>query len=61
MPKSNSGYWTAKFARNVERDKQVRSQLKDQGWRVLEIWECEARDAAKLSRRLARFFRLASS
>lgn len=59
-PKSNVEYWMAKFARNIERDREVRKALKSRGWRVLEIWECETRDASRLARRLARFFRLSA-
>jgi len=32
-------YWVLKIARNMERDKQQRQQLAEQGWSVLVIWE----------------------
>ena len=38
-PKNNVEYWEAKFARNVERDKQTREALEAAGWRVVVIWE----------------------
>lgn len=57
-PKSNVEYWTAKFARNVERDRKVRAILQASGWRCLVIWECETADLNKLERRIARFFGL---
>lgn len=41
MPDSNQEYWTAKFSRNVERDRREQEKLKVLGWRVLIIWECE--------------------
>ncbi len=41
MPKSNMEYWTAKFARNVVRDKKEHAALKTAGWHV--IWECEVK------------------
>ncbi len=41
VPKSNTEFWLAKFARNVERDAIVSQKLQDQGWRVFVIWECE--------------------
>lgn len=39
VPRANSSYWAPKLARNVERDKRVKSALEDEGWRVLRIWE----------------------
>ena len=40
-PKSNVQSWENKFSSNVERDNRVTSELKNLGWRVLVIWECE--------------------
>ena len=39
-PKSKISFWTEKFNRNIERDKTVRQQLKEQGIKTLIIWEC---------------------
>ena len=41
FPKSNVGFWTNKFTKNVERDKLKNQELKKLGWTVLAIWECE--------------------
>ena len=54
-PKSNTGYWNGKLARNVARDKKNRQLLEEAGWRVLVIWECETRDIAALRRRISAF------
>jgi DNA mismatch endonuclease (patch repair protein) len=43
-PKTNQGFWLAKFVRNVERDAQASSALKKRGYRVAVIWECHARN-----------------
>lgn len=40
-PSSNEEYWRPKISRNVERDLKVQSQLKELGWNVLVIWECQ--------------------
>lgn len=56
-PKSNTGYWSAKLARNVERDAAHIAALIAMGWRVLVIWECETANAEDLERRLRRFLR----
>lgn len=54
-PKSNTGYWTPKLLRNVARDRDHRAALRKQGWHVLVVWECEAKDLARLSAKLAKF------
>ena len=41
LPKSNVGYWSEKFERNVERDRRKESALLGQGWGVHTIWECQ--------------------
>lgn len=40
-PASNEVYWKKKILRNVERDAINIKELKELGWRVLIIWECE--------------------
>ena len=40
-PKKNVEYWTAKFERNVERDRENIAALEADGWRVHVVWECE--------------------
>lgn len=52
-PKSRIAFWTEKFAANVARDARHEAALRELGWRVLVIWECETRDAGTVERRLA--------
>ncbi len=40
-PSSNEDYWKPKILRNVERDITTHSELANQGWRVLVVWECQ--------------------
>lgn len=40
QPKTNRPYWSAKIARNVERDRTSRQRLEGDGWTVVTIWEC---------------------
>ena len=40
-PSSNEEYWRLKISRNVERDMQVQLLLREQGWNVIVIWECQ--------------------
>lgn len=45
-PVSNSEYWQAKLARNVERDRETAHALKTAGWTVVRVWEHERPDEA---------------
>ena len=43
-PKTNTDFWTAKLARNQERDQEVWRQLEAKGWNVIIVWECELKN-----------------
>ena len=55
MPKSNTLYWRPKLARNVARDSRNRNKLKELGWDVLVVWDCETRDLKTLTIQLLKF------
>ena len=55
-PKSNAGFWSAKLAANRDRDARNARDLAQLGWRVAVIWECETRNAERLSEALDRLF-----
>jgi len=40
-PKSNIEFWEEKITRNVNRDNDNYRMLKEMGWNVLIVWECE--------------------
>jgi len=40
IPKSRTDFWMNKFARNIERDTKVRTELLKNNVRCLIIWEC---------------------
>ncbi|MFF0017095.1 very short patch repair endonuclease [Streptomyces sp. NPDC005374] len=44
-PKTNSGYWSDKVVRNVERDRDTDKRLTEAGWLVLRFWEHESSEA----------------
>lgn len=44
VPKTNAGYWKRKIERNKERDIEHMKLLKDKGWGVLLLWECQLSD-----------------
>jgi DNA mismatch endonuclease, patch repair protein len=39
-PKSNAEFWREKITANSQRDKRYTAALKEDGWRVLIVWEC---------------------
>ena len=38
-PRTNSGYWSEKVARNMARDRDTDERLRAAGWTVLRFWE----------------------
>ncbi|TDC33154.1 very short patch repair endonuclease [Kribbella albertanoniae] len=46
QPSVNSGYWSPKLQRNVERDRLADAALQQDGWTVVRIWEHEELEAA---------------
>lgn len=40
-PQTHVDFWTHKILRNQQRDQENRLALKEQGWHVVEIWECQ--------------------
>ena len=51
-PKSNTEFWTEKFRKNVARDRKNLLRLKEEGWKVIVVWQCELKDVSKLQNRL---------
>ena len=49
-PKNNAEFWKKKIGENIHRDEQNYATLREQGWRVIEVWECELKGAAKEKR-----------
>jgi DNA mismatch endonuclease (patch repair protein) len=59
IPKSRVAYWRPKLRGNAQRDKRNVKKLRDLGWTVLVIWDCEVKASkqAKLRVRLRRFLK----
>lgn len=43
VPKTNTDFWLNKINTNIERDKCKQEALKELGWNVVVVWECELR------------------
>jgi DNA mismatch endonuclease (patch repair protein) len=55
LPRSKPQYWGPKLERNRRRDQASVAQLRELGWGVLVVWECETTNAIRLSETLAKF------
>lgn len=54
-PTSNVEFWNEKLDRNAERDTRKESELKNLGWKVLIIWDCEIKDGDSLIEKIKHF------
>lgn len=55
MPKSRQDFWGPKLEGNRARDLRQIAELRPLGWSVLEIWECQLRDASFLENEIRTF------
>jgi DNA mismatch endonuclease (patch repair protein) len=44
MPKTNKKFWYSKIENNIKRDKRNIRKLRNQGWNVIVIWECQLKN-----------------
>lgn len=60
-PKTRRHYWGPKLLGNQKRDVRNRRLLRRLGWKPVVIWECETKDTALLSAKLAKTLSRAST
>jgi len=48
--KSNLAFWKSKIISNRRRDLRVGRRLRNEGWKVLRVWECRISEERTLSR-----------
>ncbi len=53
-PTSNVEFWNTKLDKNIERDGNKSQSLKETGWKVVTVWECELKDVETLTKNLMR-------
>ncbi|MDF7800052.1 very short patch repair endonuclease [Pontiellaceae bacterium B1224] len=51
-PKTRTEWWQAKFDRNVSNDRKHQAALKELGWHVIIVWECELKKSEQVFQRL---------
>ncbi len=49
-PKSRVAFWNEKFKKNIAHDRRSEEALRNLGWRVLVIWECETQNETALKK-----------
>jgi len=54
-PKSRLSYWLPKLRANKERHKQNLRRLRNLGWKILTVWECQTLQPDKLRERILNF------
>ena len=40
-PKNNAEFWTEKIGKNIVRDRTNHQLLRAQGWKIIDVWECQ--------------------
>lgn len=40
-PKTHKSFWLNKFKKNIERDQRKVKELRELGWKVITVWECQ--------------------
>lgn len=48
-PKSREAFWRSKIQQNCDRDKRALDKLRENGWRIGEVWECALKGRTRLS------------
>lgn len=55
IPKTRVGYWRPKLTKNKRRDRKHEAKLRQTGWGVLTIWECEVKEPIRVAKRISTF------
>lgn len=48
-PQNNADFWKTKIETNIQRDERKQAQLRELGWKVIVIWECQLRRGFRAS------------
>src|ERR1051326_2945567 len=59
VPKTRTKWWKEKIQGNIDRDFKNYLSLKEQGWKIITVWECELK-SEKRNKRLTKILSLLS-
>ena len=51
-PKTNAEFWKNKIENNVKRDRKVTNELRQAGWSVIRLWECQLKKPQRFLTRI---------
>jgi DNA mismatch endonuclease (patch repair protein) len=57
VPQSRKEYWNSKLRRNKQRDRANIKKLKEDGWKILILWECQLSHQSSAAKQVAEFLR----
>jgi len=57
MPKTRINFWAPKLKKNIDRDKAVMRELRNMGWAIQIVWECETNSLESLKKKIDRFLK----
>lgn len=52
LPETNHEFWQEKINKNIERDSRNTLLLKEKGWNVIIVWQCEIKNKTNMDIRL---------
>jgi DNA mismatch endonuclease (patch repair protein) len=55
LPKTRLDFWGPKLSANADRDKRHEEALRQLGWNVMVVWECDLRDSEHLENKLRHY------
>jgi DNA mismatch endonuclease (patch repair protein) len=55
LPKSRLDYWQPKIAENMTRDRRQARRLRQSGWSVMTVWQCQLKRKVALIARIRSF------
>ena len=58
IPVTRKKFWQTKRQGNKDRDRRNLKKLRQLGWNVLTVWECQIKDVGKLTQRIRKFLAL---
>jgi DNA mismatch endonuclease, patch repair protein len=56
-PTTNTEFWDSKLDHNMKRDRSNQKRLKEMGWNVLVVWECQLKNIERVIATIERFIK----